>query len=96
MAQWRCLPAFKQRLVKHVKELVGDDGWMIGDLYLGDMTKEQLLSQAASERRFARGSLGNAKFYETMARPLQPGQLVCEYWTSKAVKKMREDIDELV
>lgn len=84
--------ASKERLLKRTKELFGENGWMIGDLNLGDLTKEGLLAQAVAERASAKGSLRNAQFYEALAEPLQPGQLAREYWKSETAHKIKRDI----
>jgi hypothetical protein len=84
--------ASKKRLVKRTKELFGDDGWQIGDLNLGDFTKEALLSQAAAERASAKGSIRNAQFYEALAEPLQPGQTCRTYWKSETAHKIKSGI----
>ena len=82
----------KKRLLRHTQELFGDEGWMIGELNLGSMTKEGLLSQAASERASAHGSLRNAQFYEALAEPLQPGQMAKDYWKSETAHKIKRGI----
>lgn len=84
--------ASKERLVKQTKELFGDDGWQIGDLNLGDFTKEQLLAQAVAERSSAKGSIRNAQFYEALAEPLQPGQTARTYWKSETAHKIKSEI----
>lgn len=85
-------PAAKARLLRATQELFGDDGWMIGDLNLGDFTKEQLVAQAVKERESAKGSIRNANFYEALAEPLQPGQLARDYWKSETAHKIKERI----
>jgi len=84
--------AAKERLIRHTKDLFGDDGWMIGEINLGNFTKEQLLAQAVSERNSAKGSIRNAQFYESLADPLQAGQMVKEYWKSGDARKLRKEI----
>lgn len=81
--------ASKARLLKSTRELFGDDGWKIGDLNLGEFTKEQLIIQAASERASAKGSIRNAQFYEALAEPLQPGQKAKDYWKSEMAHKIK-------
>jgi hypothetical protein len=84
--------ASKTRLLKATQELFGDDGWMIGEINLGDFTKEQLLLQAAKERDSAKGSLRNAQFYEALAEPLQAGQFARDYWKSETAHKIKQEI----
>ena len=60
----------KKRLLRSTQELFGDDGWMIGELNLGDFTKEKLIAQAVAEEGQAKGSLLNAQFYRALAEPL--------------------------
>jgi len=82
----------KKRLLSITQRLFGDDGWMIGEINLGVMTKEGLLAQAQSERASAHGSLRNAEFYEALAAPLQPGQLVKVYWRPEEASEVRGKI----
>ena len=82
----------KVRLFKMTQELFGDDGWQIGALNLGSFTKEALLAEAASERKSAKGHIQNALFYEALAEPLQPGQLVKDYWKPETATKIKGDI----
>src|SRR6266567_475040 len=82
----------KKRLLAVTQRLFGDDGWMIGDLNLGHMTKEGLEAQAQNERMSASGSLRNAEFYEALAVPLQSGQMVQEYWKPETAGKLRARI----
>lgn len=84
--------ASKERLLRNTQELFGDDGWMIGNLNLGEFSKEQLLAQASAERASAKGSIRNAQFYEALAEPLQPGQLVRDYWQSKDARGVKDKI----
>lgn len=72
--------AARNRFVKIARDLYGPDGYMIGNVNIGNMTKEQLLAQAENEKQSARGSLRNAKIYEAIADPLKPGQKTKEYW----------------
>ncbi len=85
-------PKFKRRLLENTQKLFGKDGWDIGDINLGNFTKEGLLLQAASERRSATGMIRNAQFYETLAEPLQPGQLVRDHWTPEDATKLKKKI----
>ena len=82
----------KKRFFSLTQELFGEDGWMIGDLNLGDLTKEQLIAQAVSERRSAEGSIRNAQFYEALAEPLKPGQLARDYWKAGAARRVRDKL----
>lgn len=83
----------KERIKRnHSINLFGDDGWQIGGLNLGDMTKEQLLAQAANEQSSAKGSLRNAQFYTALAEPLAPGQTARTYWKSETARKMKGEI----
>ncbi len=82
----------KKRLFEHTQKLFGDDGWNIGNLNLGDMTREGLLVQADVERKSAVGSIRNADFYEALAEPLKPGQSVRDYWTPKKAGAVRDKI----
>jgi hypothetical protein len=82
----------KQNLLDYAKELYGDDGWIIGNLNIGDMTKEELIAQAASERKSAAGSIRNANMYEAMAEPMLPGQKVRSHWTKKAFNALRDSL----
>ena|SRR5271166_5888394 len=81
--------ASKERLLKQTQQLFGDDGWKIGDLNLGEFTKEQLFAQATAERSAAKGSIRNAQFYEALAEPLQPGQKARDYWKSETAHKIK-------
>jgi hypothetical protein len=82
----------KKRILRHTQELFGDNGWKIGDLNLGEFTKEQLLAQASAERASAKGSIRNAQFYEALAQPLQPGQMAKDYWKSETAHKIKSGI----
>ncbi len=82
----------KKRLLKSTRELFGDDGWMIGELNLGDFTKEQLIAQAVQEEAQAKGSIRNAQFYRALAEPLQPGQVARDYWKSETAHKIKQGI----
>lgn len=86
-------PAAKKRIAARARDLFGPDGWNIGGLNLGEFTKEQLIAQAASERRSAKGSLRNAEFYEALAEPLKPGQLVKDHWKEpSAMHKVKDKV----
>lgn len=82
----------KERVIKNTRELFGADGWMIGDINIGAMTKEQLLAQAHSELASAKGSIRNAQFYEALADPLQPGQRADSYWKPETATKIKRGI----
>ena len=82
----------KKTLLKKTVNLFGDDGWQIGDLNLGDFSKEQLLAQAIAEENSAKGSLRNAKFYRALAEPLQPGQLARDYWKPETAYRIKGEI----
>lgn len=84
--------ATQKRLIQHAQDLFGADGWMIGDLQLGGMTKEQLIAQAESEEASAKGSLRNARFYRALAEPLKSGQKAGSYWKREAGLKLRDEI----
>lgn len=79
----------KERLKAATKKLFGRDGWQIGDVNIGDFTKEALIEEAERERRLARGHTRNAEFYEALAAPMKPGQYVREYWTPERVVNLR-------
>jgi hypothetical protein len=82
----------KRRLAANARDLFGPDGWMIGDLNLGNFTKEQLLSQAENERKSAKGSLRNASFYEALAEPLVPGQQAKDYWKLADAQRVKASV----
>src|SRR5262249_34183590 len=82
----------KQRIARHAARLFGPEGWAIGDVLLSDFTKEQMIERAEKERRSAKGNLQNAQFYEALAEPLQPGQLVGAYWNPETAGRLREKI----
>lgn len=85
-------PQCKKRLFVMTNELFGDDGWKIGEISLGNFTKETLLDQASKERQSASGHVRNAQFYEALAAPLQPGQLVREFWQPETATKLKQEI----
>ena len=67
--------------------------YFIGSLPLGEATKEFLLQQAQNERASSKGYLRNAVWYEALAEPMLPGQMVADYWQSeKACELIREEI----
>ena len=67
--------------------------WCIGDVPLGDATKEFLVESAQAERKSAKGHLRNAVFYECLAEPMAAGQVVRDYWKeAKAVKLIRDEL----
>jgi len=84
--------AAKDRLVRNTRDLFGDDGWMIGDLNLGNMTKEQLVAQAEQEKSSAKGSLRNAQFYAALAEPLAPGQRARDYWKPADARRIKSGV----
>jgi len=85
-------PKAKERLFNSTKELFGNDGWKIGDISLGDFTKEDLLLQAAAERKSAKGHILNADFYEALAEPMKDGQRVRQYWKPEDAAKIKGKI----
>jgi hypothetical protein len=85
-------PAAKKRLMQGARDLFGSDGWQIGELNLGSMTKEQLMAQAMNERASAKGSLRNASFYEALADPLKPGQMAHEYWKPADAHRIKREV----
>ncbi len=82
----------KKRLFRMTEDLFGDDGWKIGNISLGNFTKEELLAEAAAERSSAKGHIQTAEFYEALAAPLKSGQSVGSHWNPKAAKEIRERI----
>lgn len=50
--------------------------WTVGDKYLGDLTREELLGEAASTRARMAGLAANATFYEALAGRLKGGERV--------------------
>ena len=67
--------------------------WRVGRLSIGDMTREQLLAEAAAEERKSNGHLKDAKLYKAIAKPMHPGQLVRDYWESpEAIHMLRDEI----
>lgn len=83
----------KIRLFKQAEELLGENGWNLGEVgFLVNLTKEALLDQAWRERQSAKGHLRNAQWYEALAEPLQPGQIVRDYWNAEAAIKLKQDI----
>lgn len=85
-------PKAKERLFKNTRELFGNDGWKIGDISLGDFTKEDLLLQAAVERKSANGHFLNADFYEALAEPLKDGQKVKQFWKAEDANRIKREI----
>lgn len=85
-------PKAKERLFKNTRELFGNDGWKIGDISLGDFTKEDLLLQAAVERKSAKGHILNADFYEALAEPLKKGQTVKQFWKTEDANRIKSEI----
>jgi hypothetical protein len=85
--------AFQKRIIKNTQRLFSnEEGWMIGDINIGMMTREQLFAQAVAERKSAKGCLQNAQFYEALAEPLQPGQRADAYWKPETATKIKRDI----
>jgi hypothetical protein len=85
--------AFQKRILKNTQRLFSvEEGWMIGDINIGVMTKEQLIAQSVAERKSAKGCLQNAQFYEVLAEPLQAGQRVDAYWKPETATKIKRDI----
>ena len=84
--------ATKKRLADRTRDLFGKDGWMIGELNLGAMTKEQLIAQASNEEASAKGLIQNARFYRALAEPLEPGQRADAYWNKSAGLKLKAGI----
>jgi hypothetical protein len=82
----------KKRIFEHTKDLFGANGWMIGDLNLGDFTKEALLTQAENEERSAKGHIFNAQLYRALADPLKEGQRVRDVWKSEDVAALKSSI----
>ena len=85
-------PQAKKRLSDSAQRLFGKDGWDIGDLNIGYFTREDLLAQASKERASAKGHIRNARFYEALAEPMKPGQIVKDYWKPEAASKIKTDI----
>ncbi len=85
-------PQSKKRLTDGAQRLFGKDGWDIGDLNIGYFTREDLLAQASKERASAKGHVRNARFYEALAEPMKPGQLVKDYWKPETATKVKEEI----
>jgi hypothetical protein len=85
-------PQFKKKLLEKTQKLFGKDGWDIGEINLGSFTKEGLISMADSERKSAKGHIQNAQFYETLAEPLKPGQMVKDFWKPEAASKIKKEI----
>jgi hypothetical protein len=70
----------KKRLTENTRSLFGKDGWDIGEINIGAFTREDLLAQAAKERASAKGHIRNAQFYEALAEPMKPGEVVRDHW----------------
>jgi hypothetical protein len=85
-------PRSKKLLFESTQRLFGKDGWNIGDLNLGGFTREGLLELAARERASAKGHIRNAQFYEALADPMKPGQLVKEYWKPEKANEIKNKI----
>lgn len=86
-------PQAKKRIEANTRDLFGKDGWNIGDINIGSLTKEDLLAQALKERGSAKGHLRNAKFYEALAEPMEPGQIVKDYWKQPSkVTAIKNDV----
>lgn len=82
----------KKRISDNTQRLFGKDGWDIGDLNIGSFTRESLLDQAARERSSAKGHIRNARFYEALAEPMKPGQLVKDYWKQEKAISVKNTI----
>lgn len=78
--------------MKETQTLFSKDGWNIGEINIGDFTREDLLEHAAKERKSAKGHIRNAQFYEALAEPMAAGQKVSAYWKPDKALKVREDI----
>jgi hypothetical protein len=85
-------PKSKRKLLEMTQVLFGEDGWQIGEINLGNFTKEGLLQEAAKERRSAKGHVRNAMFYEALAEPMEAGQMVKDYWEPKTATKIKKEI----
>lgn len=85
-------PQAKKRLTASTQRLFGKDGWDIGDLNIGNFTKEGLLDLAAKERASAKGNIRNARFYEALAEPLKPGQIARDHWKPEAATEIKTKI----
>ena len=84
----------KKKLFEKTNELFGNDGWKIGQLSLGEFTKESLLETAIMEEQSASGHKKNAEFYRALAEPMKPGQRVSEFWTSAKAAEIKKTIWE--
>lgn len=82
----------KEKIFASTRDLFGDNGWKIGNISLGNYTKEDLLAQAVTEERSARGMMFNADFYRALAEPMETGQLVRDYWKPEDLSKIKDDI----
>ena len=81
----------ERRLRQQAREFFAD--WKIGTMSMAEMTKENLLEEAAKERRKSDVHLFDALLYEEMAAPMQPGQLVPDFWVSpEAVRLLRDEL----
>jgi hypothetical protein len=74
-----------KRVNSHHKEFMRR--WYIGGLSLGNLTKEELLAEAAKEKKAGHGHFMNASIYEILAKPLQPGQRMRDYWTEEDARR---------
>ncbi len=67
--------------------------WRIGEIALGDATKQKLLAEANAERHAGNGHMLNAEFYEILAEPMNDSETVAQHWKSaKTVDLIREDL----
>jgi hypothetical protein len=84
----------KERVVRSTERLFGPDGWMIGDLNIGQFNAEMLLTQAEREEASAKGSVINARLYRAFAAELKPGETVQQHFTAADFARIRRRVQE--
>jgi hypothetical protein len=67
--------------------------WRIGNLVLGNLTKEELLEEARKENKSGAGHILNAKIYTALAEPLDSDQKLRDYWTFEEAEKVAKTIE---
>lgn len=68
------------------------DSWKIGNVALGDATKELLLVAADRDTRRADAHMKNAAFYAALAARLRPGQRVRDGIAISDAHSLRQDV----
>jgi hypothetical protein len=82
----------KMRLAAIQDRVFGPDGWMIGNMNVGDLSKASLLAVADREELQAKGSVQNVRIYRALAEPMTDKQTVREAWSKKEFHRLAQEI----